>query len=135
MIIVHRTDIESIESMVIDGETHFLGELRDFRKHEVLARFLPENAHPSIAWCRLKPDQKQEPHTHPIVSMIIICEGNAEVTGNAIKKDVVAGDVILVPVGVTHGFRGTAPNGFYGISIQFEQNSLYDDKNPLVMYK
>lgn len=45
------------------------------------------------------------------------------------------GDIIVIPTGSRHGFVGAGPNGFWGISIQFESLALYEDlDSPLVTF-
>ena len=38
-----------------------------------------------------------------------------------------AGDALLVPPGRLHGFKGAEPNGFWGLSLQFDSRGLYED--------
>jgi quercetin dioxygenase-like cupin family protein len=124
--IIRHKDIPAIESAVVDGVKHFLGDHRDFRRNKVLAEFIPENARLAIAWVRLNAGEVLEIHAHPIESMILICEGNAEFNGD-FNENITAGDSVIVPRGARHGFRGMGPSGFLGISIQFEQRGLYEN--------
>ena len=124
--IIRQMDIPSIDSVVVDGVRHFLGDQRDFRRNKILAGFIPENARLAIAWVRLKPGETLNVHVHPIESMILICEGNAEFNGD-FNEPIAAGDAVIVPRGARHGFRGTGPSGFSGLSIQFENQGLYEN--------
>jgi quercetin dioxygenase-like cupin family protein len=108
------------------GERHFLGEQRDFRRHPALAEFLADTSRLGIAWVRLGPGQTLEPHGHPTRSMIIVCRGNGVLLDNG-EQVLNEGDVVLVPAGYVHGFRGLEPSGVEGLSIQFEGMGLYED--------
>ncbi|HWE74952.1 MAG TPA: cupin domain-containing protein [Stellaceae bacterium] len=79
-----------------------------------------------MAWVRLEAGEELTPHVHPVPSMILIVEGSAKTTGD--KHEVMnAGDALLVPQRRPHGFIGLAPNGFWGLSIQFDSRGLYED--------
>ena len=133
--IIRRLEIPSIDSVVVEGVRHFLGDQRDFRRNQTLAKFIPENARLAIAWVRLKPGEVLSVHVHPIESMILICEGSAEFNGD-FDDSISTGDAVIVPRGARHGFRGTGPTGFVGLSIQFENQGLYEDpKNALVKFE
>src|SRR5688572_8093264 len=103
--IVRRADIPFITEVMEDGELHELGELRDFRKHPLLAAFLPERARLAIAWVRLAPDQELKPHVHPTPSLLL-CTGGRGMILDLPDTVIEPGDAILVPVGSTHGFKG-----------------------------
>ena len=79
-----------------------------------------------MAWVRLEAGEELEPHVHPVPSMILIVEGSARTTG-AKRAVMNAGDALLVPQRQPHGFVGLAPNGFWGLSIQFDSRGLYED--------
>jgi quercetin dioxygenase-like cupin family protein len=100
--------------------------VQDFHKHAQLAAFLPEYARLSLSWVRLLPGEILEPHRHPTQSMIIVCEGTGIVTGDC-QGSLSAGDIVAVPSGALHGFIGSAPTGFWGLSLQFEGTGLYED--------
>jgi quercetin dioxygenase-like cupin family protein len=133
--IVRRQEIPFIQKILTQQGTYLLGEHRDFHKHPVLREFIPESARLGIAWVHLKSDETLAPHTHPIESMILICEGQVKFLGQ-FNCDLFAGDIVVVPRGALHGFRGAGPAGFHGISIQFENRGLYEDpQNPLVEFR
>jgi quercetin dioxygenase-like cupin family protein len=133
--IIHRADIRMITSIVENGETEFLGEQRDFRRHPLLAEFLSDRARLGIAWVRLGPGQVLAPHQHPIRSMILLCRGRGTLLDNG-ESPLIEGDVVIVPSMYLHGFRGEGPDGVEGLSIQFEERGLYEDENkPLVTFQ
>jgi quercetin dioxygenase-like cupin family protein len=126
MILVHREDITTLRSVIIDGHEHNLGILKDFRKHPNLAAFIPDQARLSMSWVHLEPGEILESHVHPTGSMIITAHGEGETLGqlNVPFED---GDVILIPPGVLHGFKGLGDRGFWALSIQFEGSGLYEN--------
>jgi len=66
--------------------------------------------------------------------MIIITSGKARLTGDN-PCVVTEGDIICVPRNTKHGFIGDGPNGFWGLSIQFEERGLYEEPDKaLVMF-
>jgi quercetin dioxygenase-like cupin family protein len=126
IIIIPRTDIQSVTEVMEDGELHSLGEQRDFRRNPILDEFLSERGRLGIAWVRLGPGQTLEPHRHPVRSMILVCRGRGVMLdqGETLLNE---GDAILVPAGYLHGFRGLEPDGVEGLSIQFDDRGLYED--------
>ncbi|NOH70582.1 cupin domain-containing protein [Vibrio pectenicida] len=124
--LVKRDDIPSIRTIEVDGVEHWLGHVKDFMKQPHLLDFLPDDNRVSMAWVRLEAGEELEPHIHPVESMILMCEGGARTTGD-VEADMAAGDALLVPPGRLHGFKGTEPNGFWGLSLQFDSRGLYED--------
>lgn len=134
MQVVNRDSIPAINSILVDGESYNLGELRDFHKHDVLARFIPQTGRVSMSWVHLKQGEVLEPHMHPTASLIIICEGEGQVFGDCQQK-IVRGDNVVVPPNHRHGFVGGGKEGFWALSIQFEGTGLYEDQsNPRVQF-
>ena len=124
--LVRRGDIPSVRTVVVKGVEHWLGHVKDFTKHDGLAEFLPKDNRISMAWVRLEAGEQLDEHVHPVDSMILLCEGSAKTTGDV--QDVMhAGDALLVPPGKRHGFIGVGPNGFWGLSLQFDSRGLYED--------
>ncbi len=124
--LVRRDDVPSMRTIVVNGVEHWLGHVKDFTKNTNLAEFLPKDNRISMAWVRLEAGEELTPHVHPVPSMILIVEGSAKTTGD--KHAVMnAGDALLVPQRRPHGFIGLAPNGFWGLSIQFDSRGLYED--------
>jgi quercetin dioxygenase-like cupin family protein len=124
--IIPRAAISMVTEVMEDGEPHFLGEQRDFRRHPVLADFLSEHVRLGIAWVRLGPGQILAPHRHPIRSMILVCRGKGLVL-DKVESELNEGDAVLVPANYLHGFKGLEPNGVEGLSIQFNERGLYED--------
>lgn len=126
VVIIGRNEIPAISEVMEGGEMHQLGELRDFRRHPALAKFIPENARLAIAWVRLRPDEVLASHRHPTASLLL-CTGGRGIVLERPDRIIEPGDAVLVPVGSTHGFQGLAPTGIEGLSIQFEERGLYED--------
>lgn len=123
--VVKREDIPTIRTVEVGGKEYLLGVLKDFRKDERLAQFMPADSGTSISWTRLEPGEVLEIHTHPVPSMIVICEGTGRTIGDE-ERDIAEGDVVMVPIGSRHGFVGTG-TGFWALSVQFEPRGLYED--------
>src|SRR5262245_26204901 len=114
--IVTKESIRALTRVEEDGKVYELGELRDLRWSEVLARFL--GASPlSIAWVRLSAGEVLAEHRHPVQSLMVFHRGSGEMRGD-IQRPINAGDVVVVPAGCEHGFVG-GPEGLFGLSIQF----------------
>ncbi|MEU1986028.1 cupin domain-containing protein [Nocardia sp. NPDC019395] len=126
MHVIERDDVPEITSVVVDGAPHNIGLLKDFHRNPVLQQFVPEVARLSMSWVRLLPGEELSVHQHPTKSMIIIAEGTGRTMGDA-TTDIRAGDIVVVPPGSLHGFVGTAPTGFWALSVQFEGAGLYED--------
>ncbi len=115
-----------MRTVVVNGVEHWLGHVKDFTKHETLVNFLPKDNRIAIAWVRLEAGEQLTEHTHPVDSMILMCEGGARTVGE-VEEDMHAGDLVIVPQGKHHGFIGAQPNGFWGLSLQFDSRGLYED--------
>ncbi|WP_084965725.1 cupin domain-containing protein [Thermoactinospora rubra] len=125
VVTVSRADIRAIASVEVGGETHWLGEHRDFRRHEALARFLPEHGRFSLAWVRLRDGERLDIHEHPTKSMIIVCRGSVRLIGDRDER-LGEGDVVCVEPGAKHGFETLPGEEFHGLSVQFEGGGLYE---------
>ncbi len=123
--IIRRGDLPTLRSIVIDGEEHALGIHKDFRKSELLAAFIPENARISMAWVHLGAGEQLDPHEHPIETMIVMCQGTGRIIGD-LEAELGEGDVVAIPRGRKHGFVGSGPGGYWALSIQFEARGLYE---------
>jgi len=134
MDVVERGSLAGISSVVVDGEVHDIGLLKDFHGHPVLKEFVPEVGRLSLSWVRLAPGQELAVHEHPTKSMIIVAEGEGHTQGD-LTQDIRAGDIVIVPPGSRHGFVGAGPSGFWALSVQFEGEGLYEDRdNPRVSF-
>ncbi|CDH06424.1 hypothetical protein XBO1_2280001 [Xenorhabdus bovienii str. oregonense] len=80
--LVKRDYIPSIHTIEVNGVEHWLGHVKDFMKNKQLLDFLPDDNRISMAWVRLEAGEELEPHIHPVESMILLCEGSAESTGD-----------------------------------------------------
>lgn len=130
--VISRNDIPAIHSITQDGVVHHLGELRDFRWHEVLKEFLPSSKLISFSWVSLKPGDSLLPHEHPMQSMIILVKGSGRLTGQK-NLPLKEGDIVITPPNCSHGFEG-GENGTYGLSIQFEEGIYTDPENARVKF-
>ena len=62
-------------------------------------------------------------HQHDFLELVIILEGSGEQYGGFYKGEVRAGDVFLIPCGVSHGYRNGSPD-FSLINILYLPKSL-----------
>ena len=124
--VVRRRDIPSLHVVIQGDGAHNLGILKDFRESKELARFIPDNSRLAMSWVRLQSGEVLDSHRHPISSMILICQGQAKSLGD-LETMLTAGDALLVPPTCEHGFIGAGQDGFWGLSIQFEQRGLYEE--------
>lgn len=125
MQIIARNDLASIDEAIVDGQVHELGVVKVFAQHPEVAQFIPSSSNLAVSWVRLEAGQVLPVHKHPEPSLILICEGSGRTMGSA-DRDVVAGDIVLVPTDTWHGFEGTH-NGFWALSIQFNGQALYEN--------
>ena len=125
MKVISRNDIESLNSVLVNGVLHHLGIVKIFSKHPELAEFIPQQNKFAISWVRLEKDQELSVHQHSETSLIIICEGSGQTLG-ATETNIEPGDIVLVPAYSLHGFKGTN-EGFWALSIQFNGKALYED--------
>lgn len=124
--LVRRADIPVLTSVVVDGEVHNLGLLKDFRKHPKLAELLPSTIGVSMSWVHLQPGEQLDVHEHPVQSVILIARGTGRSLGD-LEEELIEGDVFIVPPGHRHGFVGSGKEGFWALSLQFEPTALYED--------
>jgi len=131
---VSRSDIRAITSVEVNGETHLLGEHRDFRRNQALSAFLPEHGRFSPAWVRLRNGERLEVHQHPTKSMVMVCRGSVRFIGDD-ERQLTEGDTVCIPAGARHGFATAPGEEFHGLSVQFEGAGLYEDETaPRVRY-
>lgn len=132
--VVSRWEIPALNFVEKHGQQHQLGIVKDLRKHSALAKILPDEGRPAISWVRLTAGQTLTPHRHPILSMIIVCKGAVDSLGD-VQQRLHEGDIFMIPPQAKHGFRGAGSEGFWGLSIQFEQHGLYENPtNALVEF-
>ncbi|PIZ04348.1 MAG: hypothetical protein COY58_04800 [Gammaproteobacteria bacterium CG_4_10_14_0_8_um_filter_38_16] len=131
--VVPKNDIPAISQIEKDGKTEILGELRDFRWHDELKKFLPPEEVVSFSWVKLNPDETLRPHEHTTASMIICYRGNGTFIGKK-NRTLNEGDVVAVPAHCLHGFTGGHPDGLFALSIQFGYGLYTDPKNPRVTF-
>jgi len=135
MHLITRESLPSIHEVEIDGTRHGLGILKDLRQNPDFARLVPDQARLSVSWVHLKDGERLDEHRHPTTSAIIVTEGSGMVTGD-LRGTLKPGDMILVAPGALHGFVGKGPDGFWGLSLQFEGRALYEDlSRPRVVFR
>ncbi|HEY0195007.1 MAG TPA: cupin domain-containing protein [Kofleriaceae bacterium] len=133
--IIKRDHIPSLTSIGSGAAQHHLGILKDFRKDALLSRFLPETSRTSFSWVHLDPREVLQPHVHPTASMIIMAHGEGLLLDGQAESKIDAGDVVIIPGGCAHGFRGAGALGYWALSIQFEGAGLYEDpEQPRVQF-
>lgn len=127
IIIVKRDSLPALTHVDVDDRQVDIGELRDFGRHEALRACMAANASTvSFAWTTLKPGQTLAMHTHPVDSMILVCEGAGRYFGEY-DAELGAGDIIYVRSNALHGFQAAADSCLQCLSIQFEGRGLYED--------
>lgn len=132
--VVTRDELPAITEAIVNGELHPLGIVKDFRRHAGIAGFLPARLPTSFAWVHLAVGETLAPHVHPCESMIIVTRGEGELLGDTVAP-LREGDVVMVPRGRLHGFRGRGGDGFWALSIQLEERGLYEhDADPLTTF-
>lgn len=125
--LVTRDELPAMHTVMEGGQERVLGILKEFRRHERMRAFLPKDFKVSIAWVHLDAGQTLEAHVHPVDSMILVTKGAVRAFGER-TADMIEGDMLLVPHGSEHGFTGAGPDGFWGLSIQFNSRGLYEDE-------
>lgn len=134
--VFNRDQIPSIRSIEENGKLTYLGIVKNFRSIEQLDQFIPQNGRLAASWVRLAKDEVLEVHTHPVSSLYIITEGEAYLLNGVSQQLLKKGDIVTIPPGADHGFIGAGLNGYWGLSIQFEERGIYEDpKKPLVNFK
>lgn len=134
--VFNRDQIPSIRNIEENGKLTYLGVVKNFRSVEQLDQFIPQNGRLAASWVRLAKDEILEIHTHPVSSLYIITEGEAYLLNGVSQQLLKKGDIITIPPGADHGFIGAGLNGYWGLSIQFEERGIYEDpKQPLVNFK
>lgn len=130
--IVKRAAIPAITSIEEGGEVHQLGELRDFNWSEPLKSFLDGGSGFSASWVQLAHGEVLEPHTHPVLSMMVFYAGKGQMLGD-LTQPLEGDEVVVVPAGCLHGFVG-GPPGLYALSIQFAHGLYTTPEQPRVVF-
>jgi quercetin dioxygenase-like cupin family protein len=130
--IIKRDTIPQITSIQEAGAVHLLGELRDFTWSEPLRNFLSEGPEFSVSWVQLARDEVLEPHTHPVLSMMVFYAGAGRLTGD-VQTKLLGDEVVVVPPGCLHGFIG-GPAGISGLSIQYARGLYSNPEQPRVVF-
>ncbi|MCO4793538.1 MAG: cupin domain-containing protein [Bacteriovoracaceae bacterium] len=123
--LIKRIELDCLSEVVLEGETTYLGEVRNFKKNQILKHNIPQDI--SISWSALQSGEKLNEHYHPCESFLIITEGEGESTGDSEVK-IKAGDIVFIPKWNLHGFLGTGTNGFKALSIQFQETAIFESE-------
>ena len=92
-------------------------EVRPFDAHALLSEVVPRSD-VEMAWTQVRPGQDVAPRSHPMRSMLVILEGNAELVGG-VQRAVGQGDVVTVPAGQQYGFSAVGPLGLHVLHVSF----------------
>jgi len=132
--VISREEVPSLYSVIVNEQLHHLGVLKDFKKHDVIKNFIPENCTLSMAWVHLGQNEILKTHVHSVSSLILICNGEVRLVGDH-NQLLHEGDALLIPPTCYHGLIGAGENGFWGLSIQFEMRGLYENPDePLTKF-
>lgn len=121
---IRRGDMPELRSVVVNGEEHPIGVVKDFGRIPEIASFMPDDTRLSMSWVRLEAGEVLAPHSHPVASMIVVAHGEGRDVDGLEFSD---GDIILVPSEVRHGYVGAGEDGYWALSIQFEDQGLFED--------
>lgn len=130
--LVKRESIPSIRTVEQNGTAHSIGEYRDFRWNQDLRNFLEHASQFSISWAVLPHGEVLKAHVHPIQSMMVIYAGTGEVFGD-LCRPLSAGEVLVVPAGCSHGFRG-GPEGLHALTIQLGRGFYTNPDKPRISF-
>ena len=125
MIKISRDEIKSLHNVEVDKEEKNLGIVKNFRSNELLNKLLPDFF--SAAWVHLDNKEELSLHQHIEKSLILITNGEGVALNGKEELNLKTGDGVYVPTNALHGFRGKN-QGFWGLSIQFQAQSLYEDQ-------
>ena len=90
--------------------------------HKFLQRFSIAKVCP-LHVTYMNPQELALEHQHDFLELVIILTGKGEQYGGFYKGEVKAGDVFLIPCGVSHGYRNSSPD-FSLINILYLPKSL-----------
>lgn len=121
--VFNREELKALVEMEVDGEPTYLGEVRNFKSLDYFKRQLPKDI--SVSWSSLPTGKELKAHYHPCDSFLIITEGQGVSTGDT-ELEIEAGDIVYIPKGNLHGFRGKGRNGFRALSIQFQETAIFE---------
>ena len=124
--VIKRDEIKGINSLKLEEVETYLGELRNFKNHNYINEFLPEDI--SIGWVSLPKGKTLKPHYHPCSSMIIVTKGQGVSLGDS-QIEFSEGDIIHIPAWNLHGFCGAGLSGFEGLSIQFQDAPIFGSED------
>ena len=91
-------------------------------RHKFLQRFSIAKVCP-LHVTYMNPQELALEHQHDFLELVIILEGRGEQYGGFYKGGVKAGDVFLIPCGVSHGYRNGSPD-FSLINVLYLPKSL-----------
>ena len=96
-------------------------EVRPFSNHHLLSSMIPSSA-VALAWTHARPDQDVGLRSHPTPGLLVVLQGDAELTGG-IRKYVRQGDVITLPSHHEYGFSNIGSEGLHALHVAFHEAS------------
>ena len=123
---VSRNEIPGRTTMEVEGELQTLGIVKNFKGDARLAAALPREL--AISWTHLDPGQELDAHWHDVPSMVIVCHGEGRSTGDT-EAQLGTGDVVCVPAWNLHGFAGAQDQGFWALSVQFQETAIFESED------
>src|SRR4051812_25496464 len=130
--LVKREEVPAIHTVEQDGETHVIGEFRDFRWNDALRKFLEHAKEFSVSWAVLRHREVLKAHVHPIQSMMVVYAGAGEVFGD-LCRPLRGGDVLVVPAGCSHGFVGGIES-MCAVTIQLGRGFYTNPNKPRISF-
>lgn len=87
-------------SEIFSGE---LINLIDFQKGSIVSKQIMKKKNGNVTLFAFDKDESLTEHTSPYEAMVFIVEGEMEIKIGGIPKNVVAGEIILLPPNIPHG--------------------------------
>ncbi|MBW3696747.1 cupin domain-containing protein [Vibrio sp. T187] len=130
VLVVNKEKLTEIKQAEVDGKIHDIGSFMPFNSSDLLKEKIGKQSPISFAFTKLTGSNTHNIHSHSTDSMVIVTKGSAKLIGDK-EKNVCEGDVIFIPEGCKHGFSCEAGEEIECISIQFESESLFSEKNDI----
>lgn len=114
--LIPRSDIPSVPS-----PAHGSLDVQQFVGHELLANVL-SNSDVALDWLRLPSGQATGLRSNPTPSLLIVLEGQAELSGDGTAV-LEQGDVVTLPEGGRYGLLSRGPGGLQALQLTFIDES------------
>lgn len=124
--ILNRNNFPMISNIEVDDEIHYIGEVQPFNGNIDFINFLQGSSSTGMSFVKLSRGERHELHCHDVPSLVIITRGKATLLG---KPDTLVkeNDVICIDAGSYHGFDCNQGEDMECISVQFENEGLFDN--------